>query len=121
MFTMKIEPPTEIIQEGEAPEDDQEKPKKRGMTKIEYDFAELREDFDDLRTKVSEFLQEMRSELKSVKNSMNAQGGRLGGFTVKELMALKQLGIRPQDLLSMNTSDLHGKAQEEGQKNNSRV
>jgi len=113
---MKIEPPTEIIEQG-TPQQER-KQEKRGVTKMQYDFNELRADFNELREKVGEKLAEMRQEIKNITNKVNSQGNKIQGYSIKELAQLKALGIRPQSILSGNISLDDEKAQES--KNNTR-
>jgi len=99
---MKIEPPTEIIEEGEIPEVE-DKPKRKTFNKLEYDFELLRADFLDLKDKLSEKLLEMQLSIKNITNKVNSAGNKIQGYTIKELAQLKALGIRPQSILSGNT------------------
>lgn len=84
-----------------------------GIDEDSLQIRRLRRDFDELEDRVSKLMTEIRSEILSMKNSQNRTGKTINGYTVKELMMLKQIGINPKDLLMGVTTERDGKTQEE--------
>lgn len=85
--------------------------KKDYLTDYEYEIGKLRRDMEDFKDKIIERIMEIKAEIKSIKASNNASGTRLKGYTIKELMGLKQLGINPKDLLMGSAIDSDEKTQ----------
>jgi hypothetical protein len=112
--THKIEPEIEEIEE--------EEDKRAVLSSEEYQLGLIRHDLNDFMDRVSKKIIDLREEIKSIKASLNRGGIKLGGYTLKELMGLKQLGINPKDLLMGGTSLNHGiQTQEEKEDFNSHV
>lgn len=63
---------------------------------LQHDFNKLRKDWEEAESR-------LMSKLMEIKQNNTKTEGKLGGYTVKELLALKQIGINPKDLLGLNT------------------
>ena len=64
---------------------------KKGLSKLEYDFALLRSDFKEMSDRVTTKLM----EIEAIKRQLEAKAKRsdlLGSIDVKKLIHLKQLG-----------------------------
>jgi len=103
-----------IVTENQA-EDEQNETihvkKKQILSDYEYEIGKLRRDMEEFKDKILDKLLEVKGEVKSLRASNNASGSRLKGYTIKELMGLKQIGINPKDLLMGDGSISDGETQ----------
>jgi hypothetical protein len=99
----------------EINEKETEKDNKGGLSRELYEISILRRDFDDLENRIAEKFLSLKEEITSLKASINRQGAKLQGYTMKELVMLKQLGIQPKDILSGAVSIVNEKTQEKAQ------
>jgi hypothetical protein len=78
------------------------------ISRDSYEIRRLRQDMLEFEERVATKLHEFSIKLLGIQNSLNRVGATIGGYTVKELMALKQLGISPKDILSGQYSQEDG-------------